>query len=123
MRGAPGDWATLRERWAAIASELAGHVTAVSCDAASGRLPVRPESSAWATKARLEQTQIIAANTSAGRALCWEANSPASYALRPRCTSSGNRPSAKPGHPMVAGLRDVHEPEPEPWSRRSVNPK
>ncbi|MFJ9634777.1 DciA family protein [Streptomyces sp. NPDC101175] len=64
----PAAGATLRERWAAIAPELAGHVAAVSYDADSGRLTVCPESPAWATKARLEQTRIIAAaNESAGR--------------------------------------------------------
>jgi predicted nucleic acid-binding Zn ribbon protein len=60
--------ASLRERWAAIAPELAGHVAAVSYDADSGQLTVCPESSAWATKARLEQTRVIAAaNKAAGR--------------------------------------------------------
>ncbi|MGW2689464.1 DciA family protein [Streptomyces sp. NPDC001414] len=64
----PAAGATLRERWAAIAPELAGHVAAVSYDAGSGQLTVCPESAAWATKARLEQTRIIAAaNESAGR--------------------------------------------------------
>ncbi|MFF2779955.1 DciA family protein [Streptomyces sp. NPDC058052] len=64
----PAAGATLRERWAAIAPELAGHVAAVAFDADSGRLTVCPESSAWATKARLEQARVIAAaNTAAGR--------------------------------------------------------
>ncbi|MEU2730581.1 DciA family protein [Streptomyces griseoviridis] len=64
----PAAGATLRERWAAIAPELAGHVAAVSYDADAGQLTVCPESAAWATKARLEQTRIIAAtNQSAGR--------------------------------------------------------
>ncbi|MFF8638993.1 DUF721 domain-containing protein [Streptomyces pilosus] len=64
----PAAGAMLRERWAAIAPELAGHVAAVSYDPDSGRLTVCPESAAWATKARLEQTRIIAAaNESAGR--------------------------------------------------------
>ncbi|MER6499221.1 DciA family protein [Streptomyces sp. NPDC001455] len=64
----PAAGATLRERWAAIAPELAGRIAAVSFDPDSGRLTVCPESSAWATKARLEQTRIIAAaNKSAGR--------------------------------------------------------
>ncbi|MYW31075.1 DUF721 domain-containing protein [Streptomyces sp. SID2119] len=64
----PAAGATLRERWAAIAPELAGHVAAVSYDADSGRLTVCPESPAWATKARLEQTRVIAAaNKAAGR--------------------------------------------------------
>ncbi|MFD5341526.1 DciA family protein [Streptomyces hawaiiensis] len=64
----PAAGATLRDRWAAIAPELAGHVAAVSYDPNSGRLTVCPESTAWATKARLEQTRVIAAvNESAGR--------------------------------------------------------
>ncbi|MGW9498218.1 DciA family protein [Streptomyces prasinus] len=49
----PAAGATLRDRWAIIAPELAGHVAAVVFDADSGRLTVRPESSAWATKRRL----------------------------------------------------------------------
>ncbi|GHD52337.1 hypothetical protein GCM10010335_64700 [Streptomyces galbus] len=64
----PAVGATVRERWAAIAPELAGHVAAVGFDADSGRLTVCPESSAWATKARLEQTRVVAAaNKAAGR--------------------------------------------------------
>ncbi|MGW1947329.1 DciA family protein [Streptomyces sp. NPDC001940] len=64
----PAAGASLRERWAAIAPELAGHVAAVSYDPDSGQLTVCPESSAWATKARLEQTRVIAAaNKAAGR--------------------------------------------------------
>ncbi|MGA5564336.1 DUF721 domain-containing protein [Streptomyces platensis] len=52
----------------AIAPELAGHVAAVGYDAGTGRLTVCPESSAWATKTRLEQARVIAtANESAGR--------------------------------------------------------
>ncbi|GAA2692386.1 DUF721 domain-containing protein [Streptomyces lunalinharesii] len=48
--------------------ELAGHVAAIGFDTDSGRLTVCPESSAWATKTRLEQTRIVAtANESAGR--------------------------------------------------------
>ncbi|MFG3142434.1 DciA family protein [Streptomyces sp. NPDC048211] len=64
----PAAGASLRERWAAIAPELAGHVAAVSYDPDSGQLTVCPESSAWATKARLEQARVIAAaNKAAGR--------------------------------------------------------
>ncbi|MGI5359953.1 DUF721 domain-containing protein [Streptomyces sp. CA-252508] len=64
----PAAGATLRERWAAIAPELAGHVAAVSYDPDSGRLTVCPESSTWATKTRLEQARVIAAaNKLAGR--------------------------------------------------------
>jgi len=64
----PAAGATLRERWAAIAPELAGHVAAVGYDADTGRLTVCPESAAWATKTRLEQARVIAAaNESAGR--------------------------------------------------------
>ncbi|MET8955507.1 DciA family protein [Streptomyces sp. NPDC004533] len=64
----PAAGATLRERWSAIAPELAGHVAAVAFDPDSGRLTLRPESSAWATKTRLEQARLIAAaKESAGR--------------------------------------------------------
>ncbi|MEV7711208.1 DciA family protein [Streptomyces sp. NPDC088270] len=64
----PAAGASLRERWAAIAPELAGHVAAVSYDVDSGRLTVCPESTAWATQTRLEQTRVIAAaNAAAGR--------------------------------------------------------
>ncbi|MFF2927185.1 DUF721 domain-containing protein [Streptomyces celluloflavus] len=64
----PAAGASLRDRWAAIAPEPAGHVAAVSYDPGSGRLTVCPESSAWATKARLEQSRVIAAaNEAAGR--------------------------------------------------------
>lgn len=64
----PAAGATLRQRWAAIAPELAEHVAAVGYDAGSGQLTVCPESSAWATKTRLEQTRIVdAANKAAGR--------------------------------------------------------
>ncbi|MEU3353097.1 DciA family protein [Streptomyces sp. NPDC037389] len=60
----PAVGATLRERWAVIAPDLAGHGAAVGFDADSGRLTVCPESSAWATRVRLEQARVIkAANT------------------------------------------------------------
>ncbi|WP_053677399.1 DciA family protein [Streptomyces sp. XY66] len=58
----------LCERWAALAPDLAGHVTAVGFDPDSGRLTLCPESMAWATKTHLEQTRVIeAANKAAGR--------------------------------------------------------
>ncbi|MFF3177959.1 DUF721 domain-containing protein [Streptomyces sp. NPDC057900] len=64
----PAAGATLRQRWAAIAPELAGHVAAVAYAQDSGQLTVCPESSAWATQTRLEQTGVIAAaNKAAGR--------------------------------------------------------
>ena len=64
----PATGAALRERWAAIAPDLAGHVAAIDFAPDSGLLTVCPESSAWATKARLEQTRVIAAaNKAAGR--------------------------------------------------------
>ncbi|MFJ4329158.1 DUF721 domain-containing protein [Streptomyces tricolor] len=64
----PAAGASLRERWASIAPDLAGHVAAVGYDADAGRLTICPKSSAWATKVRLEQARIIAAaNESAGR--------------------------------------------------------
>ncbi|MFD8614639.1 DciA family protein [Streptomyces sp. NPDC059631] len=59
----PAAEATLRERWAAIVPELAGHVAAVSYAPGSGRLTICPESAAGATKARLVQP---AANKAAG---------------------------------------------------------
>ncbi|MGW5852616.1 DUF721 domain-containing protein [Streptomyces sp. NPDC055254] len=65
---APGAGASLCERWAAIAPDLAGHVIAVGFDPESGRLTMCPASSAWATKARLEQARVIAAaNVATGR--------------------------------------------------------
>jgi hypothetical protein len=64
----PAAGASLRERWAAIAPELAGHVAAVAYDPDSGQLTVCPESSVCATKTRLEQNRVIAAaNKAAGR--------------------------------------------------------
>ncbi|MDX3523728.1 DciA family protein [Streptomyces scabiei] len=64
----PAAGASLRDRWAAIAPELAGHVAAVSYDPDTGQLTLCPESTAWATKTRLEQIRIIAAaNKAAGR--------------------------------------------------------
>jgi predicted nucleic acid-binding Zn ribbon protein len=64
----PAAGASLRDRWAAIAPELAGHVAAVSYDPDTCQLTLCPESTAWATKTRLEQTRIIAAaNKAAGR--------------------------------------------------------
>ncbi|MGW3108476.1 DUF721 domain-containing protein [Streptomyces sp. NPDC001100] len=66
--GAPASRSTLRQRWEAIAPELAGHAVAVGFEADSGRLSVCPESAAWATKVRLEQARIVeAANVSADR--------------------------------------------------------
>ncbi|MFI9255209.1 DUF721 domain-containing protein [Streptomyces sp. NPDC053069] len=64
----PAAGASLRERWAAIAPQLAGHVPAIGYAADTGRLTVCPEPAAWATKLPLEQARVIeAANESAGR--------------------------------------------------------
>ncbi|WP_432091481.1 DUF721 domain-containing protein [Streptomyces sp. NRRL F-5630] len=64
----PAAGATLRERWAVIAPDLAENVAAVAYDAHTGCLTLSPRTPAWATETRLRQTQIIeAANTSAGR--------------------------------------------------------
>ncbi|MFF3088824.1 DciA family protein [Streptomyces nojiriensis] len=50
-----------------MAPDLAGHIAAVGFDPESGQLTVCPDSSAWATKARLEQARVIAAaNAAAG---------------------------------------------------------
>ncbi|ASY37040.1 MULTISPECIES: DciA family protein [unclassified Streptomyces] len=64
----PAAGATLRERWAVIAPDLAENVAAVGYDADTGCLTLSPRSPVWATEARLRQAQIIeAANASAGR--------------------------------------------------------
>ncbi len=64
------------------------HVAAVSYDPDFGRLTVCPESTAWATEARLEQTRVItAANKAAGRAIV--------RALR--ILPPGTVPPARPG--------------------------
>lgn len=55
----PAAGATLQDRWAAIAPDLAGHVAAVGFAPESGQLTGCPESTAWATKARLEQARFI----------------------------------------------------------------
>ncbi|MFD9572654.1 DciA family protein [Streptomyces sp. NPDC059982] len=62
----PAAGASLCERWAALAPDLADHVAAVSYDAERGELTLRPDSTTWATKARLEASRIVAdANRSA----------------------------------------------------------
>ncbi|MFF1779857.1 DciA family protein [Streptomyces virginiae] len=62
----PAAGAGLCERWAALAPDLAEHVAAVGYDAERGELRLRPDSTTWATKARLEAPRIIAdANRSA----------------------------------------------------------
>ncbi|MFE5519830.1 DciA family protein [Streptomyces virginiae] len=62
----PTAGAGLCERWATLAPDLADHVAAVSYDAERGELTLRPDSTTWATKARLEASRIVAdANRSA----------------------------------------------------------
>ncbi|MGY1583786.1 DciA family protein [Streptomyces sp. MN13] len=51
--------ASLRERWVAIAPDLAGHFAAAGYDADAGRLTVCPESSAWVTRTRFVQARIV----------------------------------------------------------------
>ncbi|MER5519778.1 DUF721 domain-containing protein [Streptomyces sp. NPDC002763] len=92
----PAAGATLRERWEAIAPELAGHVVAVGYDADSGWLTVCPESAVWATKTRLEQARVIAAaNASAGRTVVRHLRilAPGSVPARAgrRCLGDGGR--------------------------------
>ncbi|MCX4417857.1 DUF721 domain-containing protein [[Kitasatospora] papulosa] len=122
----PAAGATLRERWAAIAPELAGHVAAVSYDRDSGQLTVCPESSAWATKARLEQTRVIAARyEAAGRTVVralrilppGAAPAPGRCPARPRsgrAHQSRRRPvrstSARPRCPRISTARDHKRP-------------
>ncbi|MFD3781598.1 DciA family protein [Streptomyces sp. NPDC058612] len=62
----PTAGAGLCERWAALAPDLAQHVAAIGYDAERGELTLRPDSTTWATKTRLEAPRIIAdANRSA----------------------------------------------------------
>ncbi|WP_265569161.1 DUF721 domain-containing protein [Streptomyces hygroscopicus] len=96
-RELPAGEASLRERWAAIAPDLAGHVTAVGYDADSGRLTLCPESAAWATKLRREQASVIeAANQSAGRTV----------ARGLQILAAGSVPAAEPaGLPLATACR------------------
>ncbi|MFF3675851.1 DciA family protein [Streptomyces sp. NPDC002120] len=91
----PAAVASLCERWAAIAPELAEHVTAVGFDLESGRLTLCPESSAWATKARLERSGSSRSST-LRRVVRWCApcgscrhTRARSYRRRPARTSMG----------------------------------
>ncbi|MCM2394403.1 DciA family protein [Streptomyces albipurpureus] len=64
----PAAGGALRERWAAIAPDLAGHIAAVGYEPDTGELTLRPDSAAWATKARMETARILAAaNRAAGK--------------------------------------------------------
>jgi predicted nucleic acid-binding Zn ribbon protein len=97
----PAAGATLRERWATITPDLAGHVAAVSYDHNKGLLTVCPESPAWATKVRLEQTRIIAAaNTAAGRTVVRALSIlPPGSVLAPEPADAGPAPAAAPTGP------------------------
>ncbi|WP_331761872.1 DciA family protein [Streptomyces sp. NBC_01546] len=65
---APTVGARLCDRWAALVPGLAAHVTALAFYLDSGQLTVCPESTAWATRTRLEQIRVIEAiNRAAGR--------------------------------------------------------
>ncbi|MEU9233555.1 DciA family protein [Streptomyces subrutilus] len=66
----PTAGASLCERWAALAPDLAEHVAAVGYDAERGELTLRPDSPTWATKVRLETSRII---TDANRSTCTDA--------------------------------------------------
>ncbi|MEU1106553.1 DUF721 domain-containing protein [Streptomyces tibetensis] len=100
----PAAGATLRERWAASAPELAGHV---AFDADSGRLTVRPESEAWATKTRLEQARVIeAASESAGHTVVR-----ALKILAPGTVSTRKSTDAEP-EPAAALAGSVRKREP-----------
>ncbi|MFE9222727.1 DciA family protein [Streptomyces lavendulae] len=59
--------ARLCERWTALAPDLAEHVAAVGYDEERGELTLRPDSTTWATKARLEALRIIADANRAAR--------------------------------------------------------
>ncbi|MGK5545710.1 DUF721 domain-containing protein [Streptomyces sp. URMC 127] len=98
----PAVGATLRERWAAIAPDLAEHVAAIGYDAGSGQLTVCPESAAWAAKTRLEQTRVIAAaNTLAGRAVVRALRIlPPGTVSEPEPADTSPAPAAAPGGPV-----------------------
>ncbi|MCX4971034.1 DUF721 domain-containing protein [Streptomyces sp. NBC_00654] len=58
----------LSDRWATIAPHLAGHVQPAGFDTDTGELLLHADSDAWATKARLDTADIVAAaNRAAGR--------------------------------------------------------
>ncbi|ESP95902.1 hypothetical protein B591_29764 [Streptomyces sp. GBA 94-10 4N24] len=64
----PAAGGTLRDRWAAIAPQLAEHVAATGYNPKTGTLTLCPDSAAWRTRTVHEQANIIAAmNKSAGR--------------------------------------------------------
>ncbi|OIJ85253.1 hypothetical protein BIV25_44570 [Streptomyces sp. MUSC 14] len=98
----PAAGASLRERGSAIAPELAGHVAAIGYDADTGQFTVCPESAAWATKTRLEQTRVIAAaNTSAGRTVVRALRILAAGTVSmPEPTESDPVPAAVPAGPV-----------------------
>ncbi|WP_228973231.1 DciA family protein [Streptomyces sp. DH12] len=78
----------------AIAPDLAGHVAAVGYEPDAGRPTVCAETSAWATKVRLEQARIIAAaNESAGRTFVPSAHPGA--LLRARVGVDRRRPGSR----------------------------
>ncbi|MGW6706863.1 DciA family protein [Streptomyces sp. NPDC054956] len=103
----PAAGASLRERWAAIAPDLAGHIAAVAYDPDSGRLTLCPESTAWATKARMEQTRVIAAaNKAAGRTAV-----SALRILPPGAASTPDPASAAPVDPADGAVGSVRTRE------------
>lgn len=62
MRGSyPPPHGTLRDRWAAIAPQLAEHVAATGYNPKTGTLTLCPDSAAWRTRTVHEQANIIAA--------------------------------------------------------------
>ncbi|MGW3491325.1 DUF721 domain-containing protein [Streptomyces sp. NPDC001054] len=94
----PAAGATLRERWAVIAPDLAGNVAAVAYDAHTGCLTLSPRTPAWATETRLRQTQIIeAANASAGRTVV-RAVRVLTPGTRPAPAPLNSEETAAPGH-------------------------
>ncbi|MFF9569901.1 DciA family protein [Streptomyces sp. NPDC014685] len=98
----PAAGASLRERWAAIAPKLAAHVAAVGYDADAGQLTVCPESSAWATQTRLEQTRVVeVANESAGRTVVRSLRilTPGTMAV-PEPADADPEPAAAPAGPV-----------------------
>ncbi|GAB1340034.1 hypothetical protein ACE1SV_66240 [Streptomyces sp. E-15] len=125
----PAAGASLRERSAAIAPELAGHVAAVGYDADTGRLTVCLESAAWATKTRLEQDRVIAAaNTSAGRTVvrALKILAPGTVPMR-EPADADPEPAAAPAGPVRTGrpprtgtaARSPRSPHTRRWRRHT----
>ncbi|MFK4069870.1 DciA family protein [Streptomyces sp. NPDC029674] len=90
--------------------QFTGYVVAVSYAPGSGRLAVCPESTAWATKARLEQPRIIAAaNQAAGRTVV------SSLWILPRRRACPQSDRCCPGRPGPGSAHRAREDPKTAW--------